>query len=209
MNMNRIYYLILLLFAGPIVYAGGKDTFAYHTIVYLENNTETDTSSVSDYRDFFEKRMNGDSKKNGPYKILFETEYFVYYGRIGINRFKQPIVYEYYRTDKHILQDKFPRYQGEVWIDLWGKGDCIGRTMKLYDSLKKAGYINTPELLWRGTHYRLTDYIEAEDTYHVKHWFKKNILSTITCTTYFDKETLAVVRTSISEQEYDRKSKNK
>lgn len=206
--MYRIYYLILLLLTSQIVYAGSKDTVAYHTIEYLKNNTDTDTSAVSDYQDFFDKRMN-DSKKNGPYKILFETEYFVYYGRVGINRFKQPIVYKYYRTDKQVLKEKFPRYQREVWIDLWGKGDCIGKTMKLYDSLKRAGYINTPELLWQRTHYRLTDYIETEDTYHVKHWFKKNILSTITCTTYFDRETLDVVHMSISEQEYDRKSKNK
>lgn len=210
MIVYRICCLILSLLATQIVYAGGKDTFAYHTIEYLKNNSDTDTSSISDYQDFFEKRITGGSKKYGLCKVLFETDQYVYYGYSLLNSEKERITNQYYRTDKHILKEKFPLYKKEVWYELWDNGEGYVVKDKYRDSLKKAGHINLPSLDDIAVeYYRLTDYIEKDHVFYRKHWFWKNIISVITCTTYFDKETLAVVRTSVSEQEYDRKSKKK
>lgn len=122
----------------------------------------------------------------------------------------QHVVYRYYRTDKHILQEKFPLYKKEEWYELWDSREGYVVKDKYRDSLKKAGHINLPRLDDIAVeYYRLTDYIEKDHVFYRRHWFWGNILSVITCTTYFDKETLAVVRTSISEQDYDRKSKRK
>lgn len=139
---NKSLLLLAISFCiHNTVLSGSKGGIQKHLLCVndLKNNLATlDTAVPCSYEHFLDLRMKNegyDLKIEVPQcEILFETENYVYYGKVVYiasnggwyvaSKGDNPYVFNYYKTDRKILQQLFPKYdsaQGYHITELLGE----------------------------------------------------------------------------------------